>query len=336
MKRYSVSVWLAIVSMTIFCACHKAHNPTPTPPPNQQYNVNINVGFSRTITNFDAVKGRALATSTATTTNIDTLKKYLGVLRYHIYDSNNHEVRNGTQHPSDSGFGTIATQLANGTYTVIVDAGDTTLIEASYLLKPTGTSPPGFSYPCLAYQYASPAVYPANSTSSPFKANTFYNKTTITVNGSSTSYSIDLARVVAQLQIKIGDIIPANAKSLTVIVTKDAQALALANLSVEYATPYYYNITPVTPGSKFATISLIIANTMTGFNVELKSTDGVVTSPSQIAGYNVVGDKVIQNVTCMQNETTILSGNLFNGTDQGFTITYNPQWDPGTPTTIHF
>lgn len=334
MKNYPIHI-LVIAALTItFCACHKNHNPNPQ---TQQYNVNFNVGFSQTVTNFNSLKTKTLASvkTNAAVISTDTLKKYLNVLHYHVYDSNMHEVRNGIQNSSDSNFGSIGVQLANGTYTVVVDAGDTSFVETSSLTV-THSSPTSFTFPAMAYQYTSPAVYPANSNSPPFKPNTFYKKMSITVSSSSTSFEVDLNRIVARLKINIQDVIPPNAKSLTVIVNSDAQALSVQSLVPDYATSYYYNVTPITPGTIPVAIYITIANTTAPFSVELKSTTGVVTSPSQLNSYTIVADKLISSVTCMANQTTVLTGNLYTGIDQGFTVSYNPAWDPGTPTTINF
>jgi len=159
---------------------------------------------------------------------------------------------------------------------------------------------------------------------------------TITVSNASTNFEVDLNRIVARLKINIQDVIPPNAKSLTVIVNGDAQGLSLQSLVPDYATSYYYNVTPVTPGTIPSAIYITIANTTTSFSVEIKSTTGVVTNPSQLGSYTIVADKLISGVTCAANQTTVLTGNLYTGTDQGFTVTYNPAWDPGTPTTINF
>jgi hypothetical protein len=322
---------MLVMLAAVFSSCSKEHAPTTTQPA-KTYNVSLKVGFAENITGYNAVKTTNAVKTDASTPVADTLAKYVTVLNYHVYDSNMHEIRNGSQQSTDADFGNISYQLASGTYTVIVDAGTTGFSDNAVI----SIGYPAVIYPALAYNYAD-----SNRTSQewqeypPFKGNTFYKEMSITVSSSAQSFPVSLDRIVGRLEVVIQDAIPANAKSLTVYVNGDAQALQLVNLTPEYQGNYFYNILPVS-GYTNTTVYAIIANTQTSFPVEIKSTDSPIGDTSRFTKFNVLGDKLIPAVTCKANETTVLTGKLYDGTGQGFTITYDPTWDTGSPTTIHF
>lgn len=320
MKRVLYSI--VAVSMMFF-SCSKHNNPSP-PPSGQKYTVKFNVGFSQSIgplTN-SIIKTQGIKTNAVDTVN-DTLKNYTGILYYVVFDSNQHIVRNISQKATDADFGTITDQLLPGNYTVVIGAGEAHLKEDIY-----GSG--GHLTNAFYYQgFTSPYVNPNDNYLPPFFANTFYKKMSITVGSSNASYSINLDRMVAQLEVIVQDAIPAGAKNLTVYINGDASALATLNLAVVNTGNYFYPLTNLVAGTTNTTEYITVANTATPLTIEIKCIDA--------GGTTVFADKTITGVTFQAGATTVLTGNLFSaGSGQGFTVTYDPKWNVGTPTTIHF
>ncbi len=320
MKRILYSI--VAVSM-IFFSCSKHNNPTP-PPTGKKYTVKFNVGFSQSIgpitnsiTKTSGIKTDAIDTAT------DTLKNYTGILYYVVFDSNQHIVRNISQKAADADYGTITDQLLPGTYTVLFAAGEAHLKADVY--GSAGQLTNAFYYE----GFTSPYVNPNDNFFPPFFANTFYKKMSITVGNSNANYSVNLDRMVAQLEVVVQDAIPAGAKDLTIYVPGDASALAMLDLTVANTGNYFYPFTGLTAGVTNTIEFVTVANTSTPLNIELKCTDGAST---------VFADKTITGVTFKTGSTTVLTGNLFSAgtTGQGFNVTYDPTWNVGTPTTIHF
>jgi hypothetical protein len=311
MKR----ILFCIISLSVMlCSCHKDRNANVGPANKATYNVKFNVGFTESTAPFITNNLKLRLASTGT----DTLASHINIVYYMLYDSTGTAIRRITQTSSDTSFGTISDKIAAGTYTVAIIAGDGTLAEVN--LETDGTILPMHDY----FGY----VTTGTTNFAPWK-DTFLKKFNITVNGTTSNYNVSLDRIVAQLQVNVQDSIPSGAANLSVKVKQDFSNFYIqGNVPTSPVSPTF-KLTNLVPGATNTLITADVINTTTPFSVEITCTNA--------AGTVTYADKTVTNVTCVQNQVTLLTGTLFGGTVTGnsFKVTYNPAWNT-TPLNIGF
>lgn len=263
-------------------------------------------GFSQQLTVFDVNKSSKKTYSAAT----DTLKAHAGVIYCIIYDATGKIINSIKQDSTNSNFGTIVSNLPAGNYTAGIAAGHANLrLVGNFLLQTVSQDSRNVS----------------------FQIDAFYKKIPITVTNADVTYPVTLSRIVGQLQINIADALPANATNLTFRI-KDYYGYrfdtfngvpTVALLRTLQSDPYYtysQQINSSEWGTTNHKLNLFILNTTTPFTVSLSC-----------AGSEVV----IPNVTCQQNQLTILTGNLFGGNSgTGSNVAVDTTWH--ATTTVHF
>jgi hypothetical protein len=188
-------------------------------------------------------------------------------------------------------------------YKVVVVAGKTNLVDVYKGLEPTADFD--------EFQYIHNGVVK-------FFDDAFYKSVEFTTPDS--AYNLTLDRAVAQLQVKINDAIPANAKNI-ILTFNDYQSIYAKNGLPRFDKAQQRTVSvSATPGAINTVLSAILLNTISPFNVEIKCTD---------AADNVLAVTTVAGVSCKANEITILTGNLFGPTGTSFNVTYDPAW--GTP-----
>jgi hypothetical protein len=242
----------------------------------------------------------------------DSLKNYIANLTCLIYDATGKNVVTATQTSTQAGFGNITEYLQAGSYTVAFVGGQKGIAIYGDL------SSAGFSYPD-----------PPLDDNIPFK-DTFFDKIALTVGTSSTSQSVTLHRIDAQLEINIQDQIPAGATSINLTISNEAYLYSIANQApvdalsegIDPVLTFNQQLTASDIGKTNYNFSTIILNTIEPFTVTLtcKGSQGVIAT------------QIIPNVTCQVNKKTLLTGNLFGGSGTnstgGFQLSVDSTWNP--------
>lgn len=150
---------------------------------------------------------------------------------------------------------------------------------------------------------------------------TFFKTYLLTVADTTADQNVTLDRIDGQLQVKITDTVPAQAKKIEVDVVSERQISTSTGLPNSTASTFTYTVSlpDSVVGKPNFTLTTYIANTVAPFTVN-------------IYGINSAGEKYVNasvtNVTCQANVRTLLSGPLFiAGVQYGFTVTFNNAWD---------
>lgn len=290
---------ISLIILSVFTLSCKKEQSAENTDTTKKYAVRFKVNsFSQSTAPYktNALKGKSAA--------IDSLRAAVDVLYYLVYKNNN-RYRSIVQHANDADFGTITDSFDAGegstpnNYKVVVVAGKTNLAHLYTVNNPF----PEYD----EFKYVSNGV-------TTFFDDTFYKSLSFTTPDS--VYNLNLDRVVSQLQVKIKDAIPANAKSIS-LTFRDYQSIFASNGLPKTDTDLQRVVTMnVTPGMVNTVLSTILLNNGP-YSVEIKCIDN--------AG-NVLAVKTVSGVTSKANETSVLTGNLFGSGGTSFNITYNPAW----------
>lgn len=240
------------------------------------------------------------------------LTSYFKYLNYLVYDSNGDLVhRIVQQRDSVTNFGLIADYLKAGSYTIIFEAGQ-------FDLMPTTVIPASFA-----------KLSTANIQNPMYHDDFFYKKLNITVTDTSVTQSVTLKRVASKLQIRFSDTIPSDVTGVLISVSAYAYYYSLAKDSLFYGNGSATRIsfTPAQIGHANVTVTSALVFAYGPGSVSIR----VETAANSMNKY--MGASV-DDVTFVRNETTLLSGQVFNNysTSQNgnITISINPDWDGST------
>lgn len=313
-------ILLCVVSASVVLfSCKKEHINNP-PPGSKTYPVTLSVGFAASVRPFKTLSTRKSNTLKTMLTGTDTLKDLVNKICYQVYNSSGLMVRSGKQSSSDTDFGTFSENLPAGTYSVAIIAGanndSSPLDSLSNLYAPTA-APYDFSYEGSGHN------------GNPW-GDSFFKKLSITVGSTGTNtFTASLDRIVAQLEVNIEDSIPAGATVMKIKVINDNQYFDPVAGAPYFGEAFTHTFAAGAVGATNTKYNAIVLNTTTSFSVEIICTDAT--------GNTIYKDKTIPNVTCMANETTIVTGKLFTSSigNAKFSVTYDPEWNP-TPVSIGF
>jgi hypothetical protein len=308
MKKYA-SLLLLVCFFAI--SCKKDHPASGTDPDVKTYNVKFNLSdFIQSVEHSTGHKIKVNGIKT-NATPIPITNDYFKSIQYVVVEASGRIIRTFSIDSAASNFGVVSDKLPAGTYTVGIAAGQSGFKSLTSVETPNADG----------YRYFYNFNYPQ-------WGDTFFSKFKITVNGD-IDQNVTLSRIVGQLQINIEDAIPANVKTIVVIVNKDYFYYYYNTGKLDYSD--LATLTTVVPDSAKGTVNFkasnIICNTITPFSVTITAYD---------ANHKSVGAGVtVTNVTCEKNRRTILSGKLFNGlASNTFSIGIN-DWDPD-PITITY
>ena len=295
----------SLLIIFFFCSCKKDHKNV-TAPDQKTYKVNFNVLDSgQTIGN--SIKNKVQVNSLQVSSI--GIAGYLDQLYYYVFDSNSNRLHFISQDSTATNFGSISDNLPAGTYTIVICAGKKGL---NAFNTQTGVTP---GAQCL-FGYLTNLT---NDLSTPQWSDTFFDKFQVTVSGD-INQSVNLSRMVGQLEVQIQDAIPTTANSIS--VTMDQEYFDFMGFpTVQLDMPRTLVNTTILPASakgspNFITTSMI-GNTSTPFKVTINCYDGA---------QKVLGTAIVDNVVCQKNKRTILSGKLFGSANQVI-IGINP-WNP--------
>lgn len=275
----------------VFLFSCKKDHSKGTNPTGQKYTVNFTVS--------DVVKATASANKLRVNSAADTFKKYIKNLRYLVYDSSSQLVRQINQDTTTSNFGNISDGFAPGTYNVVFIANATYFIGS----QPTGT-----------YGFTGSLLY----------SGLFYKSIPLTVSNSNISLPITLDRLNAQVQIKATDIVPAVLDSIKFKFSSfDGVYTSIDGTFTDNLSPRIFThvFTAAEKGMSNFVFAVNYFNTVRPFSITVTRYGKSITAPPII----------INNVTCVQNKITILTGKLFQfssitNQNAGFQISFDPDW----------
>lgn len=286
--------------MLLFASCKKDGKSPSKPDPQQPdttgktYSVSFNVGIDADSRLGTGLKKNSAKIDIQATEDIKSVASYL---EYYVYNADGKIVSTIIQKAQTPNFGKISDTFSAGEYTMIVWASNT---------QPT--------------QVSGDVVYPQGR-------DVFYKKVKFTVSSTSANtQQILLNRLVGQLQVKVLDTIPANAKRLTVSVLYD-YGFSVQNGIVDgnpYKLDYNYDLKPEDIGKPNYIATTNVTNTRTsGFSVQIVCTTADGTKLSNMT---------VNKVTCQPNKRTILSGKIFANPTGSFEPVFNENWDPAGST----
>ncbi|SDD63538.1 hypothetical protein SAMN05216464_102133 [Mucilaginibacter pineti] len=307
-----VSTCLFLLSMC-FLACKKDKSQGKGVDMGTTHQVSFNVsGFTQTtgpVTN--SIKSVRAASVISTITQ----------LRYLIYKADGTLVHQFIQASTNTGFGQISDNLANGTYTVVIAAGQ----DGLDIYKPEALSTGQLTYNLANMQYLDVYVYQRPPINWVRWGDVFYKKFSLTVTGEDINQNIAVDRIVSKLTVKMPADGMAEYEYVRIglnepIAIGFQQPITNTNLvNYNFVTPEFDNeyIHSYPPG-KILTISTycyILSNATT---VEI----------SYIPGNNTIARKVVTDVVLQANHETILTGSLFGNSETNSFIVSTPGWDP--------
>lgn len=290
----------------LFFSCKKSEK-TATPQPvnsDKTYTAHFDVSTSTSNTK---------STNSLQTNSVPAdapLSAVANKLFYYVYNSSGQLIAQLVQDSTATNFGQITDTFSPGSYNIVMVAYRVTPQTLFFFVAPSNTS---------TYSTAD------------FKAqgcDAFFKTFSLTVTNSAVTQSVELSRVVGQLQIEITDAIPAGTTSLQIQVVSDLGIGFSTGLPGTDASTLYVNV-PI-PASAIGKTNFIITtyvgNTSGAFTVNL--------SASNSAG--VFATAMANNITCPVNTRTLLSGDLFSQlNNDSFTVSFDKGWD-NNPITIPF
>ncbi len=295
-----MKVNLSMFSFMTLCLFSCGKSGSPEPESSDLYPINFSLtGFSQVV-----VEGKSAVFSPSDGENQGNFIRYL---HYYIYDSGGNLVKNINQGTDNADFGTISDKVNAGTYTVVFIGSKND--------DPVGST---------AYLSTVRVI------SSAADDDLYFKKIPITVGKDDVNQEVTLDRVTSYLELRVLDVLPAEVARVDFTVVNDYSNFQISSASV------------VTSGTKCEKkVSKTLANenerTNVTINVSVLNDAGPLTV--SIGCFNEKGVSVkalgIQNVQCVRNKKTILSGKLFTNPSGSFKVGVNGEWDP-VPIEISF
>lgn len=287
-------------------ACSKGNRST-NPPPKTDHKTYA-AHFTISASSAGNIQTNSLHSNDVTAG--DPVANVANELFYYVFNSSGQLITQLVQDSTSTNFGQITDTFEPGTYNIVVVA-----------YKVTAQS-----------QFVAPTT-PVSYSTAAFNAqgcDAFFNSFSLTVTNSAVTQTVNLSRVVGQLQVKLTDTIPPGTTSIEVDVVSDL-AIAFSTGLPNTTKASTYKLIAVVPAAAIGkpnfTITTYVGNTTSAFTVNLTAKN----SAGAFANASATG------ITCQVNTRTLLSGQLFTapvGSDT-FTVTFDRSWD-NNPTTIDF
>jgi len=285
--------------LLLFAACKKSDNSEAEPKEEEKpkYDVSFTVAdFAQTVGTLST------GNSKATTAVGDTLKNYVNLLYYRIYNSAGVLVNSAEQEGALSTFGTVTDKLPSGIYNVFFAAG-------KYSLYVSG-----------AQNNLSNAVF--GPTIGASWNDTFVKQFQLTVGSTPITQAVRLDRVIGGLEVVLQDAIPANAAKVSVVFQNDVDFIYANGTGIlgPKSMTKDFPIFASDIGQKNKKFLAFIGNTLSASSVIIRAYD---------SANGLITEKTVSNVRCYKNQKTTLTGTLFPATSSaslGFTVTVNPTW----------
>lgn len=315
---------LSAMAAVFLLGCKKEHS-TQGSAAQKKYPVTFNMtDFTQTIS---SVSGKQQVNGLKVDSATANVAAYTTVLHLTIFNSAGTMIRQFRQLAGVSNYGTIVDSLANGTYTVVVDAGQNFLELPATNVNSTLT----LSNSKIFYDTRDNGGTPTSvRVYDGLWSDTFFDKFQIVVNNAAISQSVTLHRIVSKLEVDFNDVIPANAARVDMFLNKENFEYGFATETPQLADTItsHFTIPDSVKGTANYKFCQLVLNTTTPFSVSLTAYDNA---------NHIIATHAVSNVTCVANQRTILTGSFSNtviNNNKGFSISIDPNWD--TPSTIHY
>lgn len=288
---------LLAVLLAVFACQKPASGPSPVKPgSSEKFAVNFKVsGFSQVIV------GNARSADTSVLQNVQQLI-------YVVFDANTKAiVSEQTSIVGDTTFGEFRDSLPAGRYVVTVTG----------IKDTTGAYRTTFDLPGVALTQQGSDI--------------FYKRAIISVNNS-VDANMELDRVVSKLVYQFKGRVPFNAKTVSIwpYIAEDPSALSSlldlysgTNMMSQHFTysPYAYSIPDSLVGREGLTVTTYMTNPSGPISAD-------ITITVRDASNNTIGARGINSVILKNNQTTLLSGYLFDSipASGGVQVKVNPNW----------
>lgn len=299
-ENFIMKIHLSMFSFLTLCLFSCGKDGSPEPESSDLYPINFYVtGFDKVV-----VDGKNTDFSPS---EGESIGDYMRYLHYYIYDSGGNLVKNINQGNENADFGNISDKVKAGTYTVA-------------FIGSTNDDPVGSTAYLSTVRVISSGV----------DDELYFKKITITVGKDDVEENVKLDRVTSFLQLKLLEVLPAEVARVDFTVVNDYSNFQISSESV---------ITSGTKCEKKVSKTLANESERTNVTFNLSILNDVAPLTVSIGCFNEKGVSVkalgIQNVQCVRNKTTILSGKLFTNPSAGFKIGVNAERDP-VPIEISF
>ncbi|MGF7039506.1 FimB/Mfa2 family fimbrial subunit [Mucilaginibacter lappiensis] len=329
---------LMLVCLIMWSCKKESSKDTTDTGGKNSHKVTFTVGFSKQTTDFQTNGLKVNSANRPLTTQ--ALADQVEVILFAIYNNKGDKVKVIQQSSTDAAFGTFAEELPDGSYTVIVAAGKTGLALSNdlgedgsyYVAKSSLTTD------ILTYGTSPERIYPTI-----FDKEAFYKKVPLTIPGNAPQ-TVYLNRITTEIQVIVKDAIPPNAKFFGLAIEQVAYKFYVscgcsASITDSRLLGLYrsLDISPTDIGTLNYTFSQpFLALPKSNVTLYCSSEDLGSNSDSWSGDISTV---LIPNVTCLPNQRTILTGNLFGGggnpVNNGFHAVADTSWN-GTPITKPF
>ncbi|WP_374166818.1 FimB/Mfa2 family fimbrial subunit [Arcticibacter sp. MXS-1] len=257
-------------------------------------------GLSQTVVDYKQ-------TGSLSTDPPSALKDYVHYLSYFIFGSDGKFVRTIKQTDTSPSFGLISDNVPAGDYTVV-------FVASKYDLSFGATT----------------TLSTARLFSTAIDDDIFFKKITLTVGSKDISQSLVLDRVVGYVEVALKETLPSNVAKVDFAIQNDYANLLFSTGSFTIAgVPSEKRLSKVLSTEEERT------NITFGATV-LNDTGNVIV---QIICYNSAGTVIkevkVQNVQCVKNKRTVLSGKVFASATGGFSVSLNTLWD-SDPISVSF
>jgi hypothetical protein len=296
-------LFIPIITALVFFACKREHSASIAPSA-KKYKVSFHIAnFTQKQANF-AIRHRTQTLALGDT--ITNLSNYFDVLYLQVYQNDRPVNSLVVQDSTMANMGTIIDSLPAGNYVIDVVAGKKGLTLTNYNFRDFEGL---FGYGGLNWQ------------------DTFWATANVTVGTTDMSQDITMNRVVSKIRLHILDNIPANADSLSMILSPETDVMFFHSGYNEGEPPsntirIAVKIPVSAKGHPDFILDKIVGNTFDPFTVSITCTD---------ASHNVIAHASVDNVKTNANIVSVLSGNLFasppGSSPQSFTVKVDTAWN---------
>jgi hypothetical protein len=326
-----IFIYIAAIASITVGSCKKDHSKG-TDPTKELHNISFHVtGFSQQLANFstaptNTVKILNNVTNLSTTQALGDVFKSLNCL---VYDASGKFLHLIHQASTESGFGSVTDNLAEGSYTFV------------FIGSKANITPPAYASTNLQNTYIATGGTSSGAMGVRQASDVFFKKVQISVGATNTVQNVTLDRIIGKIQLNIEDVLPASIVFITLSVSNGSP-----NFSIPLSAPAagttggsfnYVNVTAADKGKpNYNNIAILALGNSNG---TVSVTVSAYTEPYSPSPGFAYATKTISNVTCLPNTITLLTGPLFGGTknnNDGFQPIIDTSWSKTPPITINF
>lgn len=296
MRTIIISTFLAL--SLLFFSCKK--NDRSSDQDTTLYEVSFNLtGFSQVITDF---KNQPFSSS-----ETPSLSGSIRYLYYFIYNADGAYVNFLKQTDTDENFGKIVDKVAAGSYTVVLFGSKNEEVTNN----PT-------------------TLDKAKLTSSSTDDDVFFKKLSVVVGSNDVSQDLSLEHIASYLELNIEEVLPANVASVEMLTPDELPVFSFSAgmVTTSNGTVQKMVTRAITTDDDRNNLKMgmSVLNDQTPLTVRLNCYDSARKNLKTVT---------INNVKCVRDRKTILSGKLFALPSSGLDVSVDPVWQK-EPAVIQF